>query len=99
MALVLNVDTDRMFIHQLAAQQARHGDQASGDQRYGQSPGQNRTGVVKAQQPVQRRQREHYDRYDGMTPTGNQAANTRHGDQVDNPRRTGNQKRGFRDEA
>lgn len=90
MALILNVDTYRVFIHQFPTQQARHRDQTSGDQRYGQPPRINGAHVVNAQQPVQRRQREHYDRYYGMAPTSNQAANTRYRDQINDPCRTGN---------
>ena len=88
--LILDLDPHRMLIDQLAAQPSCQGDQRCGEQRDGQPPGQNRAGVVEAQQPVQRRQREHDHCDNGVAPTGNQTANARHSNQIDNPRRAGN---------
>lgn len=87
---IVDIDSDCVFIDQLSTQQSCHSDQDCSQQRYRQSPGKNCTGVVKAQQPIQRGQREHDHRDDGVAPAGNQTANTGHGYQIYNACRTSN---------
>jgi cytochrome c oxidase subunit 2 len=78
-----NIYADRSFINQFSTQHTSHCNQKPGEQREIKSPGPDqRIGIINSKQPIERREREQHHRKSGVTPSGNQTTNARHGDQI-----------------
>jgi cytochrome c oxidase subunit 2 len=85
-----DIHTDRALIHQLAAQHAGNGDQQTGETGDIQTPGPDeRVRLAPAQQPVEGRQGQEHDCEGGVAPGGDQTADARHSDQIDQADKAG----------
>lgn len=92
----LGLDTHCVFVDQLSAQNTGDADKQGGEQGQVKPPGQNvycagfGCAYGKTQQPVQGGQGQQHHRQYGVTPGGNQAAYSRHCNQIHQTGETGN---------
>lgn len=87
----VDIDPDRSFVNKFAAQDTGYGNQQSGEQREIESPRPDQCiSVVHPKQPIERREREQHHRKGRMTPCGDQTADARHCDQINQTNGAGN---------
>lgn len=79
-----DIDSHRPFINEFASQVAGNGNEQSGEHRKVNAPRPDQCiGAVDAEQPIKRGQGEEHYCQGGVAPGSNQAADTRHRDQID----------------
>lgn len=87
----VDIDPNRSFINEFATQNTGCCNQQSREQREIESPGPDQCiSVIHPKQPIERSEREQHHRKGSMTPCGDQAADARHCDQVNQTNGTGN---------
>jgi len=89
-SLLLGIYTYSLFVYKSSTKIAGDGDNEPGQQGHRQAPGQDiRIHLAPAQHPVEGSQRQQHDSQYGVTPCGDQAANTIHQYKVAEPDNTG----------
>lgn len=80
---MVNVDTDCVFIHQLASKKTGNGDYTSGNKGEVHTPGpDNGRRIIDPQQPIQRGKRQQHDGQNAVTPGCDQPSYSGYNDQV-----------------